>query len=119
MKKAVRLLLAICLTLLLSGCAKCINTDYKNVQVRIVDEYHRGAYFTPIYTGKSYSVVYHPAVHRITVEYNGAEYTISGHDTYEKYSGRVGEFAVGCLRIREYDDGTTEYDIVGLSDEGK
>ena len=63
-------------------------------------------------------MIYYPAIYRITVEYDGTEYTISGRDIYEKYSERVGEFAVGCLRVRDYDDGTTEYDIIGLSDKG-
>lgn len=51
------------------------------------------------------------------VEYNGAEYTISGRGTYEKYGGRVGELVIGHLRVREYDDGTIKYDIIGLNDE--
>ena len=119
MKKAAKLLLIIGLMLLLSGCTKCINTSYENVEVRITNEYCRGAYFTPIHTGNATNMIYHSAVYRIMVEYNGVEYAINGRGTYEKYSGRVGELVVGCLRIREYDDGTTEYDIIGLNDEGR
>lgn len=119
MKKAVKLLLIIGLVLSLSGCAKCINTSYEAVEVRITNEYYRRAFFTPIHTGNATNMIYHSAVYRIMVEYNGTEYAINGRGTYEKYSGRVGEIAIGCLRIREYDDGTTEYDIIGLSDEGR
>ena len=36
----------------LTGCAKLVNTEYKNVEVEIVDEYHRGMYITPIFNGK-------------------------------------------------------------------
>lgn len=118
MKRTVSQLLAICMILSLSGCAKCISTNYQNVEVRIVDKYHRGMYFIPIHVGKTTNMIYYPAIYRITVEYDGTEYTISGRDIYEKYSERVGEFAVGCLRVRDYDDGTTEYDIIGLSDKG-
>lgn len=76
------ILLNMCLMFALTGCAKCISTEYENVEVNIVDEYHRGMYVTPIRAGKVTTMVTHPAVYRITVEYNGVEYTISGSDTY-------------------------------------
>ena len=98
----------------LAGCAKLINTEYENVEVNIVDEYHRGMYVTPIRAGKVTTMVTHPAVYRITVEYNGVEYTISGSDTYNKYKEKVGQIAIGTLEIRTYDDGTVKYDIIAL-----
>ena len=55
-----------------------------------------------------------PSVHRITVEYDGVEYDISGSDTYYKYSDKVGEYTNGILQIKKYDDGSVKYDIVEL-----
>ena len=104
----------VCLMFSLAGCAKLINTEYENVEVNIVDKYHRGMYMTPIRTGKVTTMVTHPAVYRITVEYKGVEYTISGSDTYNKYKGKVGQTATGTLEIRTYDDGTVRYDITEL-----
>ena len=98
----------------LVGCAKLVSTEYKNVEVNIVDEYHRGMYITPVFNGKTTTMITHPAVYRITVEYNGVEYTISGSDTYNKYKEKVGQTVVGTLRIRTYDDGTVKYDITEL-----
>ena len=68
MKKAAKLLLTIYLALSLCGCAKCINTSYKEVEVRITSEYYRGAYTTPVMIGKTVNVSYHPAVYKSMVE---------------------------------------------------
>lgn len=98
----------------LVGCAKLVSTEYENVEVNIIDEYHKGMYITPVFNGKTTMMVTHPAVYRITVEYNGVEYTISGSDTYNKYKEKVGQIAIGTLEIRTYDDGTVKYDITEL-----
>lgn len=108
------ILLIMCLMFVLTGCAKCISTEYENVEVNIVDEYHRGMYVTPIRAGKVTTMVTHPAVYRITVEYNGVEYTISGSDTYNKYKDMVGQTTTGTLEIRTYDNGFVRYDITSL-----
>lgn len=113
-KKYITIMTIVCLMLSLAGCAKLINTEYENVEVNIVDEYHRGMYATPIRAGKVTTMVTHPAVYRITVEYNGVEYTISGSDTYNKYKEKVGQTATGTLEIRTYDDGSVKYDITAL-----
>lgn len=102
---------------LLSGCAKLINTEYQDVEVTITDEYHRGSYPTPMRCGGTIIMITHPAVYRITVEYNNIEYTISGKETYNKYKDNVGQITTGTLKISTYDDGTVKYDITNLGDE--
>ena len=100
----------------LTGCAKLVNTEYKNVEVEIVDEYHRGMYITPIFNGKTTIMITHPAIYQITVRYNNVEYDISSRDTYEKYCDKVGQLIVGVLEIRTYDNGTVKCEIVDLED---
>ena len=112
--KIFALLLLIALITCLVGCAECISTEYKTVEVVIVDEYHRSAYTQMMFTGKTFVPIVHPAVYRITVEYNGIQYTIDGSDPYNKYKNMVGETAIGALEIKTYDDGTVKYDIVSL-----
>ena len=113
-KKFITIMTIVFLMFSLVGCAKLINTEYENVEVNIVDEYHRGWYMTPIRVGKVTTTVTHPAVYEITVEYKGIKYTISGSDTYNKYKEKVGQTATGTLEIRTYDDGTVRYDIIKL-----
>lgn len=113
-KRIFLLLLLIVLVFNFAGCAKCINTEHEYVEVNIVDEYHRGMYVTPIRAGKVSTMVTHPAVYRITVEYNGVKYTITGSNTYYKYKDMVGQTTTGTLEIRTYDDGTVKYNIVSL-----
>lgn len=98
----------------LVGCAKCISTEYENVEVTIVDKYHRAMWMQPIRSGKATTFITHPAVWHITVEYNGVEYTVSGSDTYDRYKDNIGQTTNGQLEIRTYDDGTVKYDIVSL-----
>lgn len=114
MKKILTLIVAICFTLSMTGCAKCISTEYESVEVEIVDEYHRSAYFVPTRIGKVTHLRRHPAVYRITVKYDGIEYTISGSDTYNKYKDKVGQNTIASLEIRKYDNGTMKYDIKSL-----
>lgn len=109
----VLLLLAVFLFNLV-GCAKCISTEYESVEVVIVDKYHRAMWMQPIRAGKVTTMVTHPAVWRITVEYNGVKYTVNGRDAYNKYKDKIGQTTIGELEIRTYDDGTVKYDIVSL-----
>ena len=100
----------------LTGCAKCISVETSTVQVKVTNEYHRAAYTTMYYSPATKTMLpqSHPAVYRITVEYNGVEYDISGSDTYNKYFDKVGEYVNGTLQTKKYDDRTVRYDIVGL-----
>lgn len=113
-KKFMTIMAIVCLAFSLAGCKKLVRTEYEKVEVNIVDEYHRGMYVTPVFNGKTTGMVTHPAVYRITVEYNGIKYTISGSNTYNKYKSKVGQAATGILRIRTYDEGTVKYDITEL-----
>lgn len=114
MKKIVSTLLMFEVLFMLCGCAKCINTETKTVEVNIVDEYHRGMYVTPMKCGKVTTMITHPAVYRITVEYTGEEYTISGSDTYNKYKDKIGKTANAILEIKTYDDESIRYNITEL-----
>lgn len=107
-------LLVLCMMFTLTGCAKCISTEHENVEVNVVGEYYRGSYTTPMKVGKTTTMLNHPAVYQITVEYDDVEYTISGSDTYEKYKDKVGQTTMGTLEIRKYDDGSIRHDIVSL-----
>ena len=106
------MLIAVLVTL--TGCAKLINTEYKEVDVKITDKYHRAAYATPIRAGKVTSVVTHPAIYRIRVEYNGIEYTLNGSAVYRQYKNKIGQTINGKLKIDTYDDGTIRYNIVEI-----
>lgn len=114
-KKLLALLMLIVLMFSFVGCAKCINTEYKQVEVTIVDEYHRGMWLQPVRIGKVSSIITHPEICRITVEYNGVKYTINDKDTYDKYKDKVGEIAIAELKINTYDDGSTSSDITSLA----
>lgn len=107
------LLIAV-LVFVLVGCAKCVSTEYENVEVTIVDKHHSAMWLQPMIVGKVTTFITHPAVWEITVEYNGVEYTIEDEDTYNKYEDKIGQTTIGELEIKTYDDGTVEYDIVSL-----
>lgn len=89
---------------------KCISTEYRKVEVEIVNKYHR----VPITISTGKTTMSMPAVYNITVEYHGTEYTVSGRDTYYEYKDKVGEKTKGILEIRVYDDLSEKYDIISL-----
>jgi len=108
-------LLAVSLScLLLSGCKKLISTTNYTVQVKIVDKYHRARYITPVFNGKTTTMITHPAVYQITVEYEDVDYDISGYEIYNKYSNQIGEYTIGTLEIKKYDDGSEKHNIIDL-----
>ena len=86
------------------------------MQVKVTDEYHRTAYTTMHYSPATKTMLpqSHPAVYRITVEYDGVEYDISGSDTYNKYSDKIGEYVNGTLETKKYDNRTVKYKVIGL-----
>lgn len=118
MKKKIvySLIILLAFMFILTGCAKCINTEMSTVQVRITDEYYRAAYTTMYYNSATKTMIpqVHSAVYRITVEYDGVEYNFYDSDTYDKYSNQIGEYANATLETKKYDDGTVRYNIIDL-----
>lgn len=114
MKKILSIAAMLFLVIQLFGCAKCINTEYENVEVTVVDEYQRGMSVTPILSGKTVIMHTRPAVYRITVEYKGVEYSINGKDTYEIYKDMVGKTVNATLEIKYYDNESVRYDVIEL-----
>lgn len=108
------ILLLIVLICSFAGCAKCISTEYDNVEVAIANKYYRPMWMQPIRVNKITTFITHPAVYHIIVDYNGIEYTISGSDTYDKYKDKIGQIIIGKLEIKTYDDGAVKYSIVSL-----
>ena len=104
------LILSVFILLLLTGCAKCINVEYENVEVVIVDEDYTPMWLQPV----KYGLITHPARYEITVEYNGAKYTLDDEDTYEKYKNKIGQTVNGTMEVKTYDDGIVKCDIWSL-----
>lgn len=112
-----RIIIAILISIMamnLMACAKCINTETKEVEVTISDSYYHGSYVTFSRAGKVNVPITHPAVYRIMVTYNEGNYTISGSDTYKKYKDKIGEKAKATLVIRTYDNGKIINDITEI-----
>ena len=114
MKKIPRMIAAILAGFTLVGCRKCISTETSVVQVKVVDKYYQAAYITMFWNGKSMMPVSHPAIYKIMVEYDGANYNIYGSIVYDQYSNRIGEYVNGILATKKYDDGSIKRDILNL-----
>jgi hypothetical protein len=116
MKKIVTIICLLFILLNFTSCAELISTDYEDVEVLVIDKYHRGIWLQPIRINNRTTYITHPETWSITVEYEGEEYTISGHDTYDKYKNKIGQTTTGTLEIKTYDDETVKYDIIGLEE---
>lgn len=114
MTKIKIMLLSVLCILTLAGCAKCVNTEYKEVEVLIIDEYHSYMWMQPIKCGSSTTYITHPANYDITVEYSGNEYTIDNEDIYNQFKDKLGKNAIGVLEIKTYDDGSVRKNIIAI-----
>lgn len=106
--------MAIIVSMTLTGCKKCVSTEYKHVPVKIIDAESRSAYSYPVRVGKTTSIRVVPASYNTVVEYDSMEYSLSSSETYYKYRDKIGKIAKGKLETKRYDDGSTKVRIVSL-----
>lgn len=105
---------AVIISMTLTGCKKCVSTEYKHVPVKIIDAESRSAYSYPVRVGKTTSIRVVPASYNTVVEYDSVEYSLSSSETYYKYRDKIGKTAKGKLETKCYDDGSTKVRIVSL-----
>lgn len=105
---------AIIVSMTLTGCKKCVSTEYKHVPVKIIDAESRSAYSYPVRVGKTTSIRVVPASYNTVVEYDSVEYSLSSSETYYKYRDKIGKTAKGKLETKRYDDGSMKIRIVSL-----
>lgn len=106
--------MAVIVSMTLTGCKKCVSTEYKHVPVKIIDAESRSAYSYPVRVGKTTSIRVVPASYNTVVEYDSVEYSLSSSETYYKYRDKIGKTAKGKLETKRYDDGSTKVRIVSL-----
>lgn len=106
--------MAIIVSMTLTGCKKCVSTEYKHVPVKIIDAESRSAYSYPVRVGKTTSIRVVPASYNTVVEYDSMEYSLSSSETYYKYRDKIGKIAKGKLETKRYDDGSAKVRIVSL-----
>lgn len=105
---------AVIVSMTLTGCKKCVSTEYEYVPVKIVDAERRPAYSYPVRVGKTMSIRVVPASYNTVVEYDSVEYSLSSSETYYKYRDKIGKTAKGKLETKRYDDGSMKIRIVSL-----
>lgn len=115
MRKIIKLFLPILILFLLAGCSRLVSTEYKDVEVKIVDCYHRDSYTTFVCRGKSIVPIRHSEVNTVTVDYDDNQYVIEGEEIYYKYKDKIGETVTGVLEVKSYEDGIKRFDIISLS----
>lgn len=115
MQRIIKLLIVPLFLLLIVGCAKIDCTEYKNVEVRIVDSHHEDSYVTYSYVNGNFMPIIWAEKNEIIVEYNGNKYAVKGQTVYFKYMNKIGEIVEGTLEIKKYDNGTEKYSIVSLN----
>lgn len=106
--------MAVIVSITLTGCKKCVSTEYEHVPVKIIDAESRSAYSYPVRVGKTTSIRVVPASYNTVVEYDSVEYSLSSSETYYKYRDKIGKTAKGKLETKRYDDGSMKIRIVSL-----
>ena len=106
--------MVVIVSITLTGCKKCVSTEYKHVPVKIIDAESRSAYSYPVRVGKTTSIRVVPASYNTVVEYDSVEYSLSSSEMYYKYRDKIGKKAKGKLETKRYDDGSAKVRIVSL-----
>lgn len=120
MKEKIIIVIAVLLVVSLVGggfvvsVPKCVNTEYKTVEVSIVDEHYSPLWMQPMKYNNITTYITHPAEYKIMVIYNDIKFTINDYDIYYKYKNKIGEVINGTLEIKTYDNNTVKYDIIAL-----
>ena len=106
MKKIFILLLTIILLIFCTGCAEAISEDRIEVEATVTSIYHKEAWLQPIYNGKSFTYVPHPARWEVTFTYKEYSVTIDDKTVYDLY--KEGDLVICVLITTYYDNGTSE-----------
>ena len=116
LRRCVALLLLIFVIVSMTACAKCIATREETAEVVITETYYRPAWTQPVWNGKFFVPIRHPAVYRVTVMYEDVEYVMSGREVYDIFVNRIGDTAVATFEVRTYDDGTLKRELIKLTE---
>lgn len=109
MKRLFAILLAILLVLTFAGCAEVKEQDSILVPAILVDTHYKGMWLQPVVTGKSVTMIHHPADYDLNFEYEGQRYNLDvDSDIYNTYENAVGQEFDMELVTTVYDDDTTE-----------
>lgn len=113
--KRVGLLTILIALILLTGCAKVVDTTEEDITATIVSTHHASSWLQPIRTGKVTTYISHSATWETTVEYNGKEYIIDNEDMYNICNGNDGEEVDCTLTTYYYNDDTKSLDITSIN----
>lgn len=102
-------LLLLVVALLMSGCSITKETHRETVMVDavVVSCDYDPPWYQPVWTGKTASMIYHPADYDVTVEYDGMVATFDSETLYNAYKNRVGTTIKVNLVTIYYENGET------------
>ena len=87
---------------------KIENTEYKEVEVTIIDSYYRSSYYNPA----SKTIV--ASRYEIKVMYENDEFEFDDEEIYGKYKNKIGENTKATLKIDTFTNGNKSYEIVKM-----
>ena len=110
------LVLTVCMTLV--ACKKCVSTEHRTVQVKILEtEYipeEIVKHVTKINGKRKIRYTHKAATYTVVVEYNNESYTFRDKTCYVKAENKENTNINGMLEIKRYDDNSTEEYIVDI-----
>ena len=109
MKRLFAILLVILLVLTFAGCAEVKEQDSILVPAILVDTHYKSMWLQPVVTGKSVTMIHHPADYDLIFECEGKRYNLDvDSETYNTYKNAVGQKFDMELVFTSYTDDTTE-----------
>lgn len=109
MKRLFAIMLAIFLVFTFAGCAEVKKQDSILVSAILVDTHYKSMWIQPVISGKTVTMITHPADYDLIFEYEGKRYNLDiNSETYNTYENAVGQEFDMELVTTVYDDDTTE-----------
>ena len=106
--RLIALLILIAVVVSLVGCANVVDTQTETVEATIVETRFYAGYYTPIKSGNTTIMQWHPPRYYTTLRYNDITEDIYGSELYSIAHGKNGD-TIQCNLITEtYDDGTVK-----------
>lgn len=113
-EKACLIFAILLITFSLSACAEIISRENIEIEATVVDVNYRSSWLQPVFNGKTYTYISHPAEYITYLKYDGILFRIEGEEIYDYCKENIGKVAICDMQINYFDDGSITRTITNL-----
>lgn len=104
----------ICVTMVLSGCAKVLSEETETVQAVIVDCNYTDMWVQYYWIDGMQHTIIHPSKYEVILEYDSKRYRFDNSGMYDKCKTNIGGVVNAIYKTVTYDNGKAKSEITGI-----